>query len=208
MDKSMVKSETVVAPPPPVDLTAKVIGWCTYNRCYQGSTSWEKHVQHQRKRHCTAAERHALCRFCLELHHAGLQEHLQEHALSDVACSLCSGRFLDDGDVARHKADFHQVTTGDEVPPALGRCTKCPATFSSWEDNVQHQVIRHHKKDADRVCSHCLVPLPSVEFAETHVLRHSEGKDFPCHLCPARLTSEETRTKHLQRFHAQEWAFR
>ncbi|XP_034252321.1 GDNF-inducible zinc finger protein 1-like [Thrips palmi] len=183
-----------------------VIGWCTYPHCGRPFCSWEEHVLHQRMCHANRAQVDAMCSLCLQMEPVGgLPGHLQLHRKGDVACPLCSARFVD-GDVSSHMTQFHHVRPDGSVPAVLGWCTKsgCGSSFCSWEDYVQHNIHQHSMvSDPALVCHLCLRQHGNLAEAKEHIKEHSNAstEPFKCEMCPARFFNFRHRSSHMRRFH-------
>ncbi|XP_034247645.1 uncharacterized protein LOC117649219 [Thrips palmi] len=196
-----------VSEPPAVDpspASRPVVGWCTVPYCGKSFYSWRDHVAHQVRSHLSPAQSLSMCYMCLAQDRAGdLVAHLEAHRVADVGCSLCTARFL--GDLSAHYEDFHHATPDGRVPPVLGWCVsdRCNASFSSWEDHVQHFVRHHWKMAPSLVCHFCLRTCRDVHKTKAHVKGHFSWTNvhFNCARCSARFFSAKTREEHMRVFH-------
>lgn len=137
-------------------------------------------------------------------------------------CHLCPEVFLSKSSFKEHIQTSHSETACcEEVGPSTSKqwgndecmpnarhyaCHLCPKQFNDRNTRQQHHRSAHSatgKKHSCRQkihpCKHCSKTFHRKIDLTQHLLLHSGGQSFQCHLCPAVLSQKEGLMRHLQR---------
>ena len=119
---------------------------------------------------------------------------LEAHLLANHKCRLCDKEFKDKHALKEHKksCECHQLL--------LFRCEDCGKTNAHKGHHQKHVETCRVKKTIFQ-CKVCKKDFTNERNRKMHEQNHEQLVQLPCHQCEKQYNSEESLSKHLQRYH-------
>ncbi|KAM7286887.1 zinc finger protein 99 [Ixodes scapularis] len=172
---------------------------------FQDSRSLKNHARKHRqyKYHCRVCGRPCRTAMAVETHMC--RRHPQPG--NSYRCSLCQKHCNSTNHLCKHIAAKHR-DNGER----LFTCDICKRSFR-WKHTLKAHTILHHPTvngegtPTLHKCPHCDVAFPYRFALQSHLIKHSERRDFHCKLCGMAFKRKQPLTDHMKAVHCSEKKF-